>query len=136
MNKNDFVIWWLQTEAATTTGPREKKMRWDAKHSAEIWQHFDQVANYITGEPMVMCRRYGKTIPHPGRTANGTNSMNRHFMARTCIKTANNTARQKTLQESIEYMVNISLPLVNSSKLIICSSDLGRKYTRFEAIFQ
>lgn len=136
MNKNDFVIWWLQTEAATAIGSRQKKMRWDAKHSAEIWQHFDQVANYITGEAMVMCRRCGKTIPHPGRTANGTNSMNRHFMAGTCIKAANNTARQKTLQQSIEYMVYINLRLFNSSKLIIYSSNLGRKHITFEAIFQ
>lgn len=126
MNKDDFVFWWLQTEAATTTGSRQRKMRWDAKHSAEIWQHFDQVAHYITGEAMVTCRRCGKTTPHPGRTANGTNSMNRHFMAGTCIKAANNTVRQKTLQQSIEYMVCISLRPFNSSKLIIYSSNPGR----------
>lgn len=136
MNKNDFVIWWLQTEAATTIGSRQKKMRWETKHSAEIWQHFDQVANYITGEAMVMCRRCGKTIPHPGRTTNGINSMNRHFMAGTCIKAANNTARQKTLQQSIEYMVYTNLSPFNSSKLTIYSSNLGRKHIAFEAIFQ
>lgn len=136
MNKKDFVIWWLQTAAATTIASRQKKMRWDTKHSAEIWQHFDQVANYITGEAMVMCRRCGKTIPHPGRTANGTNSMNRHFMAGTCIKAANNTANQKTLQQSIESMVYAILSPFKSSKLIVFSSNIGRKHIAFEAIFQ
>jgi hypothetical protein len=50
MNKNDFVIWWLQTEAATTTASRQKKMRWDTKHSAEIWQHFDPARQWLCAE--------------------------------------------------------------------------------------
>lgn len=129
MNKNDFVITRLRTEATTTTGLRQKKVRWDTKHSTEIWQHFDQVANYINGEAMVMCRRCGKTIPYSGRTANGTNSINRHFMAGTCIKAANHTAINR-----IHGSINI--PLFNSSKLIIYSFNLGRKHITFEAIFQ
>jgi hypothetical protein len=109
MHKDDFIIWWLQTECSTKTGPNQKRMRWDTKHSADIWQHFDQVAHHITGEPMVMCRRCGKTLPHPQKTANGTNSMKRHFEAGKCVQAGNSATRQQTLQQSIKYAVYINL---------------------------
>ena len=109
MYKDDFIIWWLQTECSTKTRPNQRRMRWDTKYSANIWQHFDQVAHYITSEPMVMCQRCGKTLLHPQQTANGTNSMKHYFTARKCIQAGNSATRQQILQQTIEYVVYIKL---------------------------
>lgn len=101
MNKEEFVLWWVQTQADET----QKRIRWDAKRTSTAWEHFDQVAHFITGEPKVLCRRCGKTLPHPQSTANGTNSMKRHIAAGQCQRIANDRSKQKDIQESLQSMV-------------------------------
>lgn len=105
MTKDEFILWWLQTQYASQ--PDRKRIRWDSKHSSDNWKNFDQVAHHATGEPMVMCRRCGKTLPHPQQTANGTNSMRRHFAAGKCRQAGNDVSRQRSIQQSIDHAVRI-----------------------------
>jgi hypothetical protein len=106
MGKDEFVIWWLQTQYASQQDQR-KKIRWNAKHHSDVWKHFDQVAHHTSGEPKVMCRRCGRILDHPQHTMNGTTSMKRHLEGGICQKTANNAARQRNIQVSMQDAVCI-----------------------------
>jgi hypothetical protein len=96
MNKDDFILWWVQTQAETP-----KQFRWDTKRTSPAWDNFDQVAHFITGEPKVLCRKCGKTFAHPQSTSNGTNTMNRHTKSGECREIAANRAKQQSIQESL-----------------------------------
>ncbi|CAG8265945.1 unnamed protein product, partial [Penicillium salamii] len=101
MNKAEFIQWWVQTQAEETT----KRIRWDAKRTSDVWDNFDQVAHFVTGEPKVLCRKCGKTLPHPQSTSNRTNSMKRHMSAGLCQRNSKNNPRQQNIQESLESAV-------------------------------
>ena len=107
MNKDDFLTWWLQTQYLSN--PRNKKINWEAKKQSPYWEQFDQVAHHFTGEPQVMCKKCGKTIPHPQQTANGTNSMKRHLEGAKCTKAARDATRQQNIQESLHFSVYPSI---------------------------
>jgi hypothetical protein len=107
MNKDDFVTWWLQTQYRSN--PQNKKINWEAKKQSPYWEHFEQVAHHFTGEPQVMCKKCGKTIPHPQQTANGTNSMKRHLEGVKCAKAARDATRQQNIQESLHFAVYLSI---------------------------
>jgi hypothetical protein len=46
MVKDEYLKWWLQTDYG-----RKKFVRWDSRHQAEVWKHFDQVAKLSDGIP-------------------------------------------------------------------------------------
>ena len=64
MTKEEFIIWWLQTQYPSVEDQR-KKIRWEGKRSSDVWQHFNQVAHHISGQPKAMCQRCGNILPHP-----------------------------------------------------------------------
>jgi hypothetical protein len=103
MNKDDFVVWWIQTQYPNND--HNKKIDWEAKKKSPYWESYDQVAHHITGEPQVMCRRCGKIIPHPQQTSNGTNSMKRHLEGAKCAKAAHDSRRQQNIQDSLQFAV-------------------------------
>jgi hypothetical protein len=69
---DDYVQWWLQTDFG-----RKKRMRWDSRHSSDVWDHFDQVARASDGAPKVMCKHCKAILDHPG-LGNGTSTMKKH----------------------------------------------------------
>lgn len=79
MTWNDFVLWWLQTEFSSK--PTPEWHHWDTKYHSKEWANFDQIAHYQTGEPMIMCKRCGKILPHPQQNAGGINSIKQYFAA-------------------------------------------------------
>jgi hypothetical protein len=90
---SEWVDWWLETGCGKIS-----KIRWDANHQAESWQHFDQVADSSDGQPKVMCKRCGLILEHPSstRTPGGTN---RHGTS-TLIKHLRTTAYQQRARNS------------------------------------
>jgi hypothetical protein len=102
MNKDEFIHWWVQTQADET----QKRIRWDAKRTSTAWDNFEQVAHFITGEPKVLCRKCGITLPHPQSTANGTNSMKRHITAGKCQRVAKDRSSQRNIHETMELAVS------------------------------
>lgn len=78
MAKDDYVQWWLQTDFG-----RKKKIRWDARHQAEVWKQFEQVANANNGAPKVICKQCKAVLDHPG-IGNGTSAMIKHTKGQGC----------------------------------------------------
>jgi hypothetical protein len=103
MNKIEFIQWWMQTQPEDI----QKKMRWNTKRTSDVWQSFDQVAHFATGEPRVLCQKCGKTLPHPNITQNGTSALKRHLAADQCKRLALERTRQKDIHESLADAVSI-----------------------------
>lgn len=89
----EWVDWWIETDCGKIS-----KIRWDASHSAESWQHFDQVAESSNGQPKVMCKRCGLILEHPsstrtpsGTNRHGTSTLLKHLRTATCQQRARNT---------------------------------------------
>lgn len=93
MSKEQFISWWFQTQYATIEN-NDKKINWQSKRSAEVWDKFHQVAHQVTGDPQVMCRRCAKILPHPQKKGDGTNSMKRHLESNACRRVASNPRQQ------------------------------------------
>ena len=72
---DDYVQWWLQTDFG-----RKKRMRWDSRHSSDVWDHFDQVTRASDGAPKVMCKHCKAILDHPG-LGNGTSTMRNILLA-------------------------------------------------------
>ncbi|KAJ5557827.1 hypothetical protein N7513_003413 [Penicillium frequentans] len=106
MSKEQFISWWFQTQYATMEN-NDKKINWQSKRSAEVWDKFHQVAHQVTGDPQVMCRRCAKILPHPQKKGDGTNSMKRHLESNACRRVASNPRQQLGIQQSLEFMSNL-----------------------------
>ena len=83
----------------------QRNIRWDAKHISDAWLHFDQVAHYITGEPMVMCRLCGTMLPHPHYKKSGTNTMKRHPNTDKCRKGSKSLSNQQSIQATMKHAI-------------------------------
>lgn len=120
MTKEDFIIWWLQTQY-TSMEDQKKKIRWEGKRSSDVWQHFNQVAHHISGQPKVMCQRCGNILPHPHEHLNGTNSMKRHYASERCLKAANDATKQRNIQQSFQSAVWLLFFISLMTKLLMSS---------------
>jgi hypothetical protein len=69
---DDYVQWWLQTDFG-----RKKRMRWDSRHSSDVWDHFDQVARASDGAPKVIYKHCKAILDHLG-LGNRTSTMKKH----------------------------------------------------------
>ncbi|KAJ5318460.1 HAT dimerization [Penicillium atrosanguineum] len=96
----------------------QENIRWEAKHVSDAWEHFDQVAHHITGEPMVMCRLCGTILPYPHQKKSGTNTMKRHASTEKCRKGAKSPATQQTIQATMKHAATL-----NSSPQSLFSTD-------------
>lgn len=103
-SKDKFIEWW-RTTIHGSEAEIQVKIQWDAKHISDAWKHFDQVAHHITGEPMVMCRLCGITLPHPHRKQSGTNTMKRHPNSDKCQKGAKSSSMQQSIQQTMQHAV-------------------------------
>jgi len=119
--KTDFIEWWLQT-SSRREAPQDTRFRFDTDATkAQIWQHYDQVAHYTSGEPKVMCRRCSKVLDHPNWTRNGTNSLRRHWASEKCqnsLTKASRNRRQPHIQRLIEEAVSLRLNFISLSSFI------------------
>lgn len=106
MNKTEFIQWWMETQPYDT----QKKMHWDAKRTSDVWQDFDQVAHHTTGEPRVLCRNCGRTLPHPNVTQNGTSALKRHLSTGACKRLAHERLWQKDIPGSFDSVVSLGNP--------------------------
>ncbi|OQD94302.1 hypothetical protein PENVUL_c148G07398, partial [Penicillium vulpinum] len=84
-------------------------LRWDAKHISDVWENFDQVAHYITGEPLVIYRTCGVTLPHPSTKQSGTNTLKRHLASGKCQKGGKSKSTQQSIKETIQHIPALEL---------------------------
>lgn len=99
MVKDEYVKWWLQTDYG-----RKKNVRWDSRHQAEVWKHFDQVAKLSDGIPKVMCKRCRAIIDHPS-SGNGTSAMIKHIKGKGCQR----VSKPGNIKDLMQNMVCYSL---------------------------
>jgi hypothetical protein len=99
MVKDEYLKWWLQTDYG-----RKKFVRWDSRHQAEVWKHFDQVAKLSDGIPKVMCKRCKALIDHPSN-GNGTSAMIKHIKGKGCQR----VSKSGNIKDLIEHRVCNSL---------------------------
>lgn len=107
MTKNEFVAWWLKTNFG-----RKKKMRWDTKHQADVWNQFDQVANSTNGEPKVFCKKCAKVLDHPQTNKHGTSSMNKHIQGVQCRNSISRAGRKTDIMQFMQDAVSIIFFLI------------------------
>lgn len=105
--ESEFLSWWFDTQFGI-----KKNVRWDGKsHYSEVWNDFDMVAHYITGEPKVRCKNCGKILEHPntkkdGRHSIGTKSLARHINGPSCSKRSKGLA-QPHIGKMMQKIVSI-----------------------------
>lgn len=97
MSKQEFINWWLQTDFG-----KKKHIRWDTKHHAECWKHFEQVADGKTGKPGVMCTHCNSVLEHPTAGHTGTSSMNKHISGPNCRKSS---TKKLNIQQAMQHAV-------------------------------
>ncbi|EED15748.1 conserved hypothetical protein [Talaromyces stipitatus ATCC 10500] len=73
----------------------------DRRKSWVLWSEMNK--DDFIRDPQVMCKQCGKTLPHPQKTSNGTNSMKRHLSGAKCVKAAFDTTQQQNIQESLQF---------------------------------
>lgn len=100
-DNTDFTAWWIHTHFG-----KQKKVKWDGKHSAECWGKFDQVADIRNGKPCVMCRNCNRVLDHPGAGRGGTSSMNKHIEGVNC----RNASRRPNIKKAMEHAVRLLNP--------------------------
>ena len=103
MNKTQFIEWWRHTTHAQPNTSR-RKVNFEANYTSPHWEHFDQVAHYQTGQPMALCRRCGKAIPHPSQSG-GLHSLKKHRESKTCQQGGRSSSLQQTLRQSLQFAV-------------------------------
>jgi hypothetical protein len=95
--REDFKIWWSTTEHSKGPDPN-----WGSKwQKTDIWQHFDECANIMTGEPALCCRTCHQVFVHPNVRRNGNSSPARHI--HDCC--APSSGQKRGHQQSIADMV-------------------------------
>lgn len=76
-----FESWWSETEFAK----QQSKFRWaKTKTRSHVWQHYQEVADSISGVPYVQCLYCSTFLQHPYKGGNGTSSMAAHMKRATC----------------------------------------------------
>ena len=82
---------------------KQKKVKWDRKHSAEYQGKFDQVADIRNRKPYIICRNCNRVLNHPGASRGGTSSINKHIEGVNC----RNASRRLNIKKAIEYAVRL-----------------------------
>lgn len=77
-SKAKFIEWWRTTVRGSDT-ETQQGLRWDAKHISDIVENFDQIAHYVTGEHLVICRFCGGILPHLNAKQSGANTLKRRI---------------------------------------------------------
>ncbi|KAH1602892.1 hypothetical protein KXX44_003473 [Aspergillus fumigatus] len=102
-NEDDFLSWWLQTEyGRQLNGSGRSKIRWSVEHSAEVWKHFDQVAELSSGRPKVICRACSTLLDHPQHKSHGTSVMGKHQRSSACRKGKKRASSQVLISDAIQ----------------------------------
>ena len=102
--EDDFFSWWLHTEyGRQLNGGGRSRIKWSiGTRSAEVWNHFHQVAEIHTGRPKVVCQSCLTLLDHPHHKSNGTSAMGRHQKSSSCQKGKKRATQQTLIQDSIQ----------------------------------
>lgn len=100
----EFLIWWAKTEYGQVLNSEGRsRIKWSIEsHYAEVWRHFDQVADILTGRPKVICRTCLTLLDHPQHKKHGTSAMGKHQKSKSCRQGQKRTYRQTLTTNSIQ----------------------------------
>lgn len=102
--EREFLGWWETTEyGQKLNGDGQSQIKWstESRH-ADVWKHFDQVADIDTGRPRVFCQACLTLLDHPQHRKNGTSAMGRHQKSNTCRRGKKRRSRQTLLSDSLQ----------------------------------
>jgi hypothetical protein len=122
MAKKEFIERWRQTVHGSQEDI-QKKVRWSTKHTSDSRKHFDQVAHYATGEPLILCRLCGNTLPHPNTKSDGTNTINRKPIQDNRVNPYRSDVSNSFIPNGTKYL--IQLIVVLDMLLFIYDLSLG-----------
>lgn len=103
-NSMEFLIWWAKTEYGQVLNSEGRsRIKWSIEsHYAEVWRHFDQVADILTGRPKVICKSCSTLLDHPQHKKHGTSTMGKHQKSKSCRKGQKRTHRQTLETNTIQ----------------------------------
>ncbi|KAJ5109552.1 hypothetical protein N7532_002724, partial [Penicillium argentinense] len=102
--EREFLGWWEKTEyGQKLNGDGQSQIKWstESRH-ADVWKHFDQVADIDTGRPRVICQACLTLLDHPQHKKNGTSAMSRHLKSNTCRRGKKRGSHQTLLSDSLQ----------------------------------
>lgn len=111
----EFLEWWEKTEyGRKLNGDGQSQVKWstDSRH-AEVWKHFDQVADIDSGRPRVFCPSCLTLLDHPQHKKNGTSAMSRHQRSNSCRKGKKRGSHQLLISDSMQNSSTRGSPGVN-----------------------
>lgn len=102
--EREFLGWWEETEyGQKLNGDGQSQIKWstESRH-ADVWKHFDQVADIDSGLPRVFCQACLTLLDHPQYKKNGTSAMSRHQKSNSCRKGKKRGSHQALISDSLQ----------------------------------
>lgn len=102
--EREFLGWWEKTEyGQKLNGDGQSQIKWstESRH-ADVWKHFDQVADIDSGRPRVFCQACLTLLDHPQYKKNGTSAMSRHQKSNSCRKGKKRGSHQALISDSLQ----------------------------------
>lgn len=102
--EREFLGWWEDTEYGhKLKGDGQSQIKWstESRH-ADVWKHFDQVADIDSGRPRVLCKACLTLLDHPQHKNHGTSAMSRHQKSNACRKGKKRGSHQTLISDSLQ----------------------------------
>ena len=102
--EREFLGWWEETEyGQKLNGDGQSQIKWstESRH-ADVWKHFDQVADMDSGLPRVFCQACLTLLDYPQYKKNGTSAMSRHQKSNSCRKGKKRGSYQSQISDSLQ----------------------------------
>ncbi|KAJ5268071.1 hypothetical protein N7524_006111 [Penicillium chrysogenum] len=113
--ETEFLEWWKETEyGQKLNGEGQSQIKWSTgSRHADVWKHFDQVADIDSGRPRVICQACLTVLDHPQYKGNGTSAMSRHKKSNTCRKGKKKGFNQSLISDSLQNHFTRDSPSVH-----------------------
>lgn len=134
----EFLEWWKETEyGQKLNGEGQSQIKWSTgSRHADVWKHFDQVADMDSGRPRVICQACLTVLDHPQYKGNGTSAMSRHKKSNTCRKGKKKGFNQSLISDSLQNHFTRDSPSVHRVTTFQIEEQLLKTITCLRLPFQ
>jgi hypothetical protein len=81
---------------------------------ADMWQHFEEGAEFFRGEAKIVCKLCQKIMAHPSSQAGSTTNMVRHLKSEFCMKQGKRTMEnQKSIDSHVKKVSKVDFMSCN-----------------------
>lgn len=97
-----FLTWWKSTNAVSQLKNSSTIFCWDSRNcKSDIWQHFHEVAEYLSDASKTQCQHCKSICTHPLPKQHDTNTLSKHLLQNKCNSSLNvKQSRMSSIMES------------------------------------